>query len=323
MKRQKQGLTLIEILIALFIFSFTALYISRTVNHLLKRQKKTETHIKDQRSYANILEILRRDLQGVWIHLDMNFYLNRFALSELSEAEGKKTLEGHRLGSFKGNRETLTPDDHFINPQFDFFGEEDHLIFTTLIPSAGDRESEALVKVNYFSKQCVDRETGETASCLIRGVSRHWKDRKDLEYQKNRVLIRGLKNITFAYYHPEKKEWERTWKFLPLWKQGTTRQREKTVLLPPSVRINMEWEKGSSSHILPVSHPFLRVFRPAALSPLAYLHFVTKTSSKNEKDRDTRTPDPSTDQAPAPANPGSPSPTGQPLSIPQPPAYRQ
>ena len=40
MKPQKQGLTLVEVLIALFIFSFASLYISRTVNHLLKRQKK-------------------------------------------------------------------------------------------------------------------------------------------------------------------------------------------------------------------------------------------------------------------------------------------
>ena len=301
MKLRKQGLTLVEVLIALFIFSFAALYISRTVNHLLKRQKKTEIQIKDQRSHSNILEILRQDLQGVWIHFDMNFYLNQFALLELAEAEGKDSLASRYSDFFKTNRETLPPSGHFINPQFDFFGEEDHLTFTTLIPSAGDRESERLVKVNYFSKQCVDRETNETASCLIRGVSRHWKDRTDSEHQKNRVLIRGMKGITFSYYHPEKQEWERTWKFLPLWKQGETRLRQKTTLLPPSVRINMEWEKGSSSYTLSVSHPFLRAFRPATLSPLVYLNSSTK--STDDKDRSTD----STAQPPTPATTGSPS----------------
>ena len=300
MKPQKQGLTLIEVLIALFIFSFAALYISRTVGHLLKRQKKTETHIKSQRSYSNILEILRQDLQGVWIHMDMNFYLNRFALSELAKAEGKEPAGGRHLDLFRTNRETLIPSDQYINPQFDFFGEEDHLIFTTLIPSAGDRESEMLVKVNYFSKQCVDRETGETAACLIRGVSRHWKDRADSEYQENRVLVRGLKNITFAYYHPEKKEWERAWKFLPLWKKGANRLRQKTVLLPPSVRINLEWENDLSSYILPVSHPFLRAFRPTTLSPLVYVSSSKKsaTSPDTGKNRNTSTPV-------VPGNPGT------------------
>ena len=58
-----------------------------------------------------------------------------------------------------------------MNSQFDFFGEEDLLTFTALVPSAGEEKSDRLVKVSYFPKQCTDRETGQSAVCLIRGVS--------------------------------------------------------------------------------------------------------------------------------------------------------
>lgn len=270
-----------EILIALFIFSFAALYVSRTIRHLLKRQKKVEREVKDSRSHSNILETLRQDLRGIQIHFDMNLHLNQWGHSVLLEAEEETEGREEKI-PFEGR--------NFMNPQFDFFGEENQLTFTTLIPFSGDRESERLVKVSYFLKQCTDRETGETGSCLIRGVSHHWKDRRDLEHQKNRVLIRGLKDITFSYYHPEKKEWERTWDFLSLWKQGETRPGQRMVLLPLSVQINMEREKNSSSHVFSVSHPFLHTFRPGNLSPLVYLSTskpsTTPPSPDKGKDKD-------------------------------------
>ncbi|MCY4512984.1 MAG: prepilin-type N-terminal cleavage/methylation domain-containing protein, partial [Bdellovibrionales bacterium] len=231
MNSKKSGLTLMEVLIALFIFSFSALYISRTTNHLLKRQKKVEKEIKSRRSHSNIMEILRQDLKGVFIHFDMNFHLNRWAYSELSELE-KATGERKPL-PFEGR--------NFMNPRFDFFGQETHLTFTSLIPFAGEKESTQLVKIKYFFKQCKNRETDQTASCLIRGVSRHWKDRQDSEYQKNKVLIRGLKEASFSYYHQEKKEWEKSWDFLSLWKQGVLRPTQHTILLPFFIQINMEW----------------------------------------------------------------------------------
>ena len=305
MKPRKQGLTLMEILIALFIFSFAALYVSRTIRHLLKRQKKVEREVKDSRSHSNILEILRQDLKGIRIHFDMNLHLNQWGHSVLLEAEKEAAGEGEKI-PFEGR--------NFMNPQFDFFGEENQLTFTTLIPFSGDRESERLVKVSYFLKQCTDRETGETASCLIRGVSHHWKDRRDLENQKNRVLIRGLKNITFSYYHPEKKEWERTWDFLSLWKQGETRPKQRMILLPLSIQINMEREKKSSVSIFSVSHPFLHTFRPGTLSPLVYLS-ISKPSTiplspdKNKDKDDSTSPTGDTlhpNRTTPSADPGSP-----------------
>ena len=279
MKSKNSGLTLVEVLIALFIFSFSSIYISRTINHLLKRQKKVEKEIKIRRGYSNIMEILRQDLRGVLIHFDINFHLNRWGYSELSKISEQK-WEG-RVAPFEGR--------NFMNPQFDFFGEENQLTFTSLIPFAGNRESKQLVKINYFFKQCKNQETGQMASCLIRGVSRHWKDRQDLRDQKNRVLIRGLKEGSFSYYHPEKKEWERRWDFLSFWKQSVFRPTQYTTLLPLSVQINMDWGEKTSSYILSVSQPFLRTVRPEALSPLVYLKIARPSfpfSSGEKKDRD-------------------------------------
>ena len=93
------------------------------------------------------------------------------------------------------------------------------------------------------------------------------------------MLIRGLKDITFSYYHPEKKEWERTWDFLSLWKQVEARPTRENILLPLSVQVNMEWEDKSSSYTFSVSHPFLRAFRPDGFSPLVYLKHFQETGN--------------------------------------------
>lgn len=316
MNQKKSGLTLMEVLIALFIFSFSSIYISRTINHLLKRQKKVEKEIKSQRSHSNIMEVLRQDLRGVLIHFDINFHLNRWAYSELSKISEEK--KGGRVVPFEGR--------NFMNPQFDFFGEENQLIFTSLIPFTGNRESKQLVKINYFFKQCKNPATEQMASCLIRGVSRHWKDRQDVKSQKNRVLIRDLKEGSFSYYHPEKKEWENTWNFLSFWKRGVLRPTQYTALLPLSVQINMDWGEKSSSYLFSVSQPLLRTVRPGTLSPLVYLRAVNPSSPfSTDKDKDTPKEEEVTPSRTPPASPetpgGSDSPPGS--SIPSSPPSRQ
>ena len=155
------------------------------------------------------------------------------------------------------------------------------MTFTSLVPPAGGEEPR-LVKVSYFVKSCADRETGETSTCLVRGVSHYWKDREDTENQRNRILLRGLKSVRFSYYHGEKKEWVKSWNFQTLWRAGRQKPEVKTVFLPLSVQMDINGERGSRnlSHF-PVSHPFLRAFRPNGLSPLVYLNFSEKNRRRN------------------------------------------
>ena len=121
----RRGLTLLEILIALVVFSFASLYISRTITRILKQKKTTEREIKDRRISANILEMLQRDLKGVFLHFDMNFHLNRYATEELAERKNER----------RGGRDLQHK--NFLNPQFIFFGEENLMTFTSLVSLAG------------------------------------------------------------------------------------------------------------------------------------------------------------------------------------------
>ena len=271
------GLTLLEILIALVVFSFASLYISRTVTRILKQKKKTEREIKDRRISANVLEMLQRDLKGVFLHFDMNFHFSRHTQEELAERKNER-----RGGVPPQNR-------NFLNPQFDFFGKENLMTFTTLVPLAGGGEPR-LVKVSYFVKSCADRETGKTSACLVRGTSRHWKDREDTENQRNHILLRGLKRVRFSYRHEEKKEWVKNWNFQTLRRKGMERPGAKTVFLPLSVQADIEWEEGSRRFFhFPVSHPFLRAFRPGAPSPLIYLNVSERNSPQEAPPRPSKT----------------------------------
>ena len=279
------GFTLLEILIALTVFAFASISISRSVTIILKQKKKIERDIQIKRIQSNTLELLRQDLKGVFTYFDMNGHLNRYAPRDNSPPVPNR---GRKLNT--------------INPQFDFFGEENRLTFTTLSSVSGG-ENRQLIKTNYFFKSCSNPKTGQSSGCLVRGVSRNWKDREDVDDQKERLLGRGMESLEFAYRHPEKDEWEKTWDFLSLWKEGEKRPLERGVLLPSALQVNIQWESGGSFMVeFPISHPFLRIHHPSTLSPLVYLNFPDK-SLRGQKPTASAQPA-SAETQPAPNTPG-------------------
>ena len=62
------------------------------------------------------------------------------------------------------------------------------------------------------------------------------------------------------------------------------RPETKAVFLPVFVRMDIEWNDGAGRLFrFPVSHPFLRAFRPGgALSPLVYLNISEKKPSQQQ-----------------------------------------
>ena len=297
-ERLNPGLTLLEILIALVIFSFASLYISRAITRILKQKKKTERVIKERRISANILEILQRDLKGAHLQFDMSLHFNRHTREELAEGKNERRRGDPR-------RRQNAPDPKFDSPgetnsavfipfttgatKSLFFGEEDFITFTSLVSPAGGREAR-FVKVSYFIKSCEDRETGQTSACLVRGTSSHWKDRRDTENQRNHILLRGLKSLRFSYRDGERKEQVKSWNFQTRLRKGMSRAETKAVFLPAFVEADIEWEdKSRRLFRFPVSHPFLRAFRPGALSPLLYLNVSGTADSQTPPPRSSDT----------------------------------
>ena len=255
----KKGMTLLEILISLLIFSFTSIYISRVLNKSLTQKKKIDKDIKEQRATSNILEIFRQDLMGVLLSSDISFELQR--LHPMPSSGPSPSIPSPRFSA-----------------TFDFQGTKDTLSFVTFSQNPASPEEYQLIKVDYFLKTCSSYNQKESSQCLIRGVSSEWEDVEDTSNRKTITLFENITEFQFSYYNSEKKEWQDDWDFLDLKKQVLRKPSLTLTFLPSSIRLKQERSSVKNkitNVIFPVSHSFLRTYQTQLFSPFLLLQKST------------------------------------------------
>ena len=255
---KQKGMTLLEILIALSIFTVSSIYITQTIRHMLTKKREIDTELKIKRIQYNILDVLIQDLKGVTLSFDLNAHLNQyFPLKKDSSINLQRGF----------NR---------IDPQFHFSGKEEQLTFTSYSPYIENKLQSGLVKIDYTLSTC------KGAPCLIRGVTPYWSNKEDTDYRKPLIIISELQSLKWSYYHPEKKEWLKEWEFLNFWQEGKEDQVKSKHLLPSSVRMHITWNTGKSAfYNFSLSHPFFRIYTPSTLSPLVFINFSDLTPSSS------------------------------------------
>ena len=256
----KKGMTLLEILISLMIFSFASIYISRVLNKSLTQKKKIDKDIKEQRATSNILEILKQDLLGVLLSSDISSELRKL----------------HPLPSSAPS--LATPSFTRLSKVFDFQGTEDTLSFVTFSQNPASPKEYQLIKVDYFLKTCSSYNQKESSQCLIRGVSSEWEDIEDTSKRKTITLFENIIALEFSYYNSEKKEWQDDWDFLDLKKQILRKPSLNFTFLPSSIRLRQERSSAKNKITdvtFPVSHSFLRTYQTQLFSPFLLLEEST------------------------------------------------
>ena len=266
----KKGLTLLEMLIAVTLFSLMMVFISQIVKLSLRHKKKISGDVQYQRAISNTLDVVSQDFNGITTFFDFNQNLQQFYPLELDASDEKNSLENKK-----------TANSFLINSEFEFLGEEDEIKFATFsfIESINGQTSYQLIKVHYFLQECNDLKTNEKTQCLLRSLVSF---RDDQEIINKYILLKGIQSLKFSYYDRQEKEWQRDW-------EGNEQSLLSSVKwLPESVRMDVEWEGKKSykkSYTFPVSYPLLRNQKHQLQRVLSFAweKGMEKTNSEKEK----------------------------------------
>ena len=72
MKKKEKGFTLLEILIALALFSVAMVFIMRLVQSSFRQRGKIRKNVERRRTLSNTLDLMKQDFQGAVSFFDMN-----------------------------------------------------------------------------------------------------------------------------------------------------------------------------------------------------------------------------------------------------------
>ncbi len=269
----KKGLTLLEILVAVTLFSIMMIFITQMVRMSFRYKKKISRDVKSQREISNTLEVVTQDINGMTTFFDFNKNLEYF----YSLKEKKNVSDG--------NKEN--PDLFISNPEFDFFGKEQEFKFVTfsLVESTNGEKAYQLIRVHYFLQECRDLKTDKKTQCLLRSIVRF---RDDREIINTYVILRGIQSFNFFYYNREEKEWLKEWDVSSY--ENFQGNASFSKWLPEFIKMDVEW-KGKKlykeSHIFPLSYPLLRNQKHQLQRILSFVKNKKKgtVNTKNEPNR--------------------------------------
>ena len=262
-RNSSKGMTLLEAILALSIFAFMFIFVVQSFKQSHRQVRKIKEDIQWTSSLSNVLDLMRRDFQGVAYLVDFNENLDvEFPMEQEEEkvvsTETQETIE---------NKEKKTGK-LFLSPYFVFEGEDDEMEFVShsFVQSALEHFAAQWVKVRYFVKDCKGLKKSGPGSCLLRGSNRYWNPREKTEPEETLVLLRGFDSFGFSYSGTED-FLEQTWR--DQWKVENVMKLENSPLDYPLEKpfptvVKMEIKKGKRSQVFyfPVSSSYLKAWNP-------------------------------------------------------------
>ena len=255
----KQGLTLIEVLIALALFTFVSFYLFRITDTMVQYRKKLTRNLNDSRFSRHALQVFRKDLSNMFFTQDINrlIYLRAVkrqkSTEELEKPANKdpKTVAG-QLAQFKQNMyRTAFPRPLTISFIGGLIGKKDQIYLTSFSRSTesslvGDQNT-----VMYYLKNCQNQKNKKTSLCLWRKSSSVIPNLEEMEKmatssqhktstvkkqsaqsQSELVVLEGVKKFEISYYDISSNEWEDEWEI----------GMHERSLLPSAIRVLWEFE---------------------------------------------------------------------------------
>lgn len=266
----KKGFSLVEILVAVGLFSIMMVFITQILRLNLRQKTKIDSFISHQREVSGALDIMSQDFIGANSFFDFHTNLQEIHNSLTADKPNPKS---------SGFIE--------FSDEFDFLGKENQVEFSSF--SFGENKGQGSfyqqVYVRYFVEECTDLKTEEKTPCLTRALL---DSQNENEVKRRNILLRQIKSFKLSYYDSNKKEWKREW-------EAQQKNLEVEHLLPASVKVEIEWgsEKKPKkiSHSFMISHPLVRnQSRQLSDIILAYENHI-QTNKKNEEKKQIK-PDP-------------------------------
>ena len=274
--KDHQGMTLLEALVALSLFAFMFVFITRTLQQSHRQAKKIKQDIRWTSSLSHVLDLIRQDFQGVGYLLDINQNLNiRFPIEKDKDqpvsigGESVQSRSSPQQGLKKNqdtNKTAVSP--VFLSPYFVFDGKDDEIHFVSYSFShlALNPSSAQWIKIRYSVQNCNNIEKDDPGFCLIRSANKYWELEEKEEPEETLILLRGLSSLEFSYSGTEDflaRVWKEEWKWeYSLFSQNVDLEKLQTLPFPAVVKMEMEKEERKQIFFFPVSHSYLRSWNP-------------------------------------------------------------
>lgn len=257
LKRNKNGMTLLEVVIALILFTFMAISLTRLTNSAIKYRKRVTQNTKITKFSRNVLQIIRKDIRNIFYTQDMNSvahisFRKQNPLSDLAtpqpqkrENQGKAIRTTEKEIKNKQKKQQLI---EFEITQIEPYmlklstlsggitGTENSLRISSLSYTRNQNNEQTSDQnlIVYYLKPCKSRDKSkEESSCLWRKFSTMINQKlSDLKYYDEFVLLEKMKTFQVSYYNMYSNEWKTEWKTGP---------NDKNIL-PSVIRIKIEFE---------------------------------------------------------------------------------
>ena len=234
--RDSLGLTLLEILLALAVFSFILVFLSRITRYSSKQKEKLSFNIKARNIENNTLDLMRRDFQGVLSFFDFNLVLQGvFPVKEPGREE-----DNQPLGALKEQAPLLRDIAESGIRGFDFIGKPSQMEFPsfTLVSSFQAKARFQLAWIRYGLEDCKPLDRGPPSKCLVREL----RDKKDPfgaeEPKERQPLLEGIKSLAFSYYNSTSNDWQDEWE------DKDRMLNSEAAPFPRFVKAEIEWEES-------------------------------------------------------------------------------
>ena len=248
----QKGMSLIEVLIALLLFSFISWSLFRIVDTTVQYRKKVTRNIKNHKFSQNVGQVVKRDLRNMFYKKDINDLVYRTVESSRKTRSALiKTAEDPAKNSAKQAvlRALAQFELKFIRPHFPpvvrsvggIIGKKDQLSLNALSYRAENGPQGDPSAIIYYLKNCKSRlNPKEQSLCLWRKSSSVIdQDLEDLTQANEVVLLERMQKFELSYYDVSTKEWVQEWK---------TGLNEREAL---PAAIHLKWEfKNSRNHLI-------------------------------------------------------------------------
>ncbi len=196
MNQHPRGLTLVEVLVAVSITALMGAMVAMAFNSTFTAREVVDAEAERYRMLRTAFTRMTREIGSAFVS-------DKYDPQEYRDQNDRPT---------------------------NFIGEEESLLFASFANQrmyADSRESDQMV-VEYKVESATESNARGRRD-LVRRVNPLVQDRMDRGGTTD-VLLEDVKRIEFAYWDPERKEWEREW---------DTRRVERKSVLPTRVRITV------------------------------------------------------------------------------------
>lgn len=208
---QRQGFTLIEVMISMVIMSFLTVLISSSIRSAVHNKQKLEARIATETLLYDVLRVIKLDVERAFHYQDVFFQIENLALQQL-EAEKSKAKTPN--GGVAQQQNNLSQQRRPPKKLTHFIGTSENMHFTSLnhFRTKYNAQESNQMEVGYFVDSCAKQSGKGSSNCLWRRSTPEIDDNVE-EGGSKVVLAEDVNTFKLLYRsNEENDEWVKEWR---------------------------------------------------------------------------------------------------------------